>query len=263
MIVKGHESQSIDGSELIVEFVGDERVLAPGQELTFGRAGDLAIDDNRYLHRLLGRFSWSAGVWWLSNLGSSIPLTVSDSAGPSFSKVAPGTSVPLSFESSLVTFEAGGCNYELAVELAGAGLSSDGLDTDPVDATDVEGWSAEVTTTASSLPLSAEQRLLLVALAEAQLRDPSASLELPTNRHIAHELGWTITKYNRKLDGLCVKFAGGGVSGLHGSSDSLARDRRSRLVDHAVNAGVVTSDDLALLSEHIARARAEPSTHRP
>ncbi|MEP7114108.1 MAG: hypothetical protein ABI862_12650 [Ilumatobacteraceae bacterium] len=258
MIVKGNESRPIDGSELIVEFLGDERMLAPGEELTFGRTGDLAIDDNRYLHRLLGRFSWSTGVWWLSNLGSSIPLTVSDTAGPSFSKVAPGTSVPLSFESSLVTFEAGGCNYELVVEVAGGGL-----DTDPLDSTDVEGWSGEVTTTASSLPLSPEQRLLLVALAEAQLRDPSASLELPTNRQIAHDLGWTITKYNRKLDGLCVKFAGGGVSGLHGSSDSLARDRRSRLVDHAVNAGVVTFNDLGLLTEHIARARAEPTRHRP
>jgi hypothetical protein len=258
MIVKGNESRPIDGSELIVEFVGDERVLAPGDELTFGRAGDLAIDDNRYLHRLLGRFSWSAGVWWLTNLGSSIPLTVSDTAGPSFSKVAPGSSLPLSFESSLVAFEAGGCNYELAVDLAGGGL-----DTDPLDEAGVEGWSGEVTTTASSLPLSPEQRLLLVALAEAQLRDPSASLELPTNRQIAHVLGWTITKYNRKLDGLCVKFAAGGVSGLRGSSDSLARDRRSRLVDHAVNAGVVTADDLALLTEHIANTRAEQTRHQP
>jgi hypothetical protein len=258
MIVKGNESRPIDGSELIVEFVGDERVLAPGEELTFGRAGDLAIDDNRYLHRLLGRFSCSAGVWWLTNLGSSIPLTVSDTSGPSFSKVAPGTSLPLSFESSLVAFEAGGCNYELTVDLAGGGL-----DNESVDANDVGGMSGEATSTASSLPMSPEQRLLLVALAEAQLRDPSASLELPTNRQIAHDLGWTITKYNRKLDGLCVKFALGGVSGLRGSSDSLARDRRARLVDHAVNAGVVTTNDLVLLTEHIARTRAEPNRHRP
>ena len=97
--------------------------------------------------------------------------------------------------------------------------------------------------------MSPEQRLLLVALAEAQLRDPSAALDLPTNRQIAHRLGWKITKYNRKLDGLCVKFAAAGVSGLRGSSDALARDRRLRLVDHAVNAGVVTPDDLALLPD--------------
>ena len=44
--------------ELVVEFVGDERVLTPpDEELTFGRAADLVIDDNRYLHRVLGRFA--------------------------------------------------------------------------------------------------------------------------------------------------------------------------------------------------------------
>jgi hypothetical protein len=95
--------------------------------------------------------------------------------------------------------------------------------------------------------MSTEQRLLLVALAEAQLRDPAAVLDLPTNRQIAAGLGWTITKYNRKLDGLCVKFAAHGVSGLRGSTDALARDRRLRLVDHALHAGVVTPADLPLL----------------
>jgi hypothetical protein len=204
---------------------------------------DLPIDDNRYLHRLLGRFSWSGGVWWLTNLGSSIPLTVSDTTGPSFSRVAPGASLALSFESSVVAFEAGGCNYELTVDLADGGFG------DTVEGS--QQWSGEVTTTASSLPLSTEQQLLLVALAETHLRDPSAAGELPTNRQIAARLGWTITKYNRKLDGLCVKFAAAGVSGLRGSSDALARDRRVRLVDHAVHAGVVTADDLALLTEYV------------
>lgn len=232
-------------NELIIEFAGDERVLEPTDELTFGRSGDLEIDDNRYLHRLLGRFSCSNGVWWLANLGSSIPLTVSDTAGPSFSRVAPGTSLALSFESCHVVFEAGGRNYELAVDLVDGSHGSD-----PFDGDDPADWSDEVTTTASSLPMSTEQRLLLVALAEAQLRDPAAAAELATNRQISSRLGWTITKYNRKLDGLCTKFANAGVSGLRGSIDALARDRRLRLVDHAVNAGVVTADDLVLLDAH-------------
>jgi hypothetical protein len=228
--------------ELIVDFAGEERVLQPGDELTFGRAGDLVIDENRYLHRVLGRFSWSRGMWWLTNLGSSIPLTVSDVAGPSFSRIAPGSSFAISFESCVVLFEAGGCNYELVLDLADGGP-----DTTVFEADEVPDWSDEVTTTASSLPLSREQRLLLIALAEAQLRDPAAGSELPTNRQISSRLGWTITKYNRKLDGLCTKFAAAGVSGLRGTSDALARDRRLRLVDHAINAGVVTADDLVLL----------------
>ena len=227
--------------DLVIEYVDEARTLNPGDELTFGRAADLVIDTNRYLHRRLGRFSWHGGVWRLANLGSSIPLTVSDNRGPSFTKVAPGTTVALSFASATIAFDAGGCNYELLVEI---GDGDD--DVDPALA-ESEEWPGEVTTTAASLPLSEEQKLLLVALAAPQLRDPAAVLELPTNRQIAHQLGWTITKYNRKLDGLCVKFAAAGVSGLRGSIDALARDRRVRLVEHALHAGVVTADDLPLL----------------
>lgn len=227
-------------TDLIVSFIDEEHVVEVGAELTFGRSGQLAIDDNKYLHRILGRFSFDNGVWWLSNVGGSIPMTVSDSHGPSFAKLAPGSRIALTFESSRIAFEAGGCAYEVLADLAdGPPTAAFGMDR--------AGVSGEVTTTASSLPMSTEQRLLLVALAEAQLRDPSAALELPTNRQVAHRLGWTITKYNRKLDGLCVKFAAAGVSGLVGSVDSLARDRRVRLVDHAIHAGVVTPADLAAL----------------
>ena len=67
-----------------------------------------------------------------------------------------------------------------------------------------------MTTTASSLPLTDEQRLLLVALAEPRLRDVPGSEQMPTNRQIAHMFGWTITKFNRKLDGLCIKYAAAG-----------------------------------------------------
>ena len=74
-----------------------------------------------------------------------------------------------------------------------------------------------------------------------------SSNELPTNRQIAARLGWTITKYNRKLDWLCQKYASAGVSGLRGSSDLLARDRRVRLVEHALDTGVVTAADLSRL----------------
>jgi hypothetical protein len=227
--------------ELIVEFVGEEQVLAPGQELTFGRAGDLEIDDNRYLHRVVGRFHHVNGMWWLLNEGSSIALRLADTNGPSYSKVAPGARVPLAFESARLTFEAGGRNYELGVELVVEHEIPDVDDETPLE-------SAEVTTTAAALPLNEEQRLLLVALAAPMLREPGATHELPTNRQVATQLGWTITKFNRKLDGLCKKYASAGVSGLRGSTDLLARDRRVRLVEHVVTAGVITEADLDLLA---------------
>lgn len=229
-------------AQLIVEFAGEERALDPGDELTFGRSADLVIDENRYLHRVLGRFTYGRGTWWLTNLGSAIPLTVSDVAGPSFARVAPGSTIAVSFDSATITFEAGGSNYELHVDVLGPVAGTD------VEDVDLEGISDEITTTASSLPLTDEQRLLLVALAEAQLLDPSSTIDLPTNRQVASRLGWTVTKYNRKLDGLCRKFSAAGVAGLHGSTDALARDRRVRLVDHAMHAGVVTAADLHLLA---------------
>lgn len=235
--------------DLVVEFAGDERVLTPGDELTFGRSADLVIDDNRYLHRLMGRFSWSSGMWWLANTGSSIALRLTDADGPSYTKVAPGSSVPLTFETASITFEAGGSPYELRTELLiETPLFAIEATTDvPEGGGAGDGVDLEATTTAGALPLNDEQRLLLVALAEPWLRG-EGPLELATNRQIAARLGWTITKYNRKLDWLCQKYAAAGVSGLRGSSDLLARDRRLRLAEHALDAGIVTTADLALLA---------------
>jgi hypothetical protein len=242
-----HNGSRERGHDLVVEFVDVERVISPGDELTFGRSADIVVDDNRYLHRLIGRFTWSNGMWWLVNTGSSIALRLDDANGPSYTRVAPGSTVPLSFETATLSFEAGGRPYELRTEL---------LIDSPLLAVDVTGTDSdeeagvtdlEATTTAGSLPLNDEQRLLLVALCEPWLRD-AASNELPTNRQLASRLGWTITKFNRKLDWLCQKYAAAGVTGLRGSSDLLARDRRLRLVEHALDAGVVTPADLALLA---------------
>ena len=242
--IDGADGAPAGGSpDLVVEFVGEERVLSPGDELTFGRSADLVIDDNRYLHRVLGRFAWTNGMWWLSNVGSAIPLAMADVDSPSFVRVAPGATVPIPFGSATLGFEAGGRTYELRVEVLSE-LTGFGLDPSAVEA---ETDGAELTTTASSLPLTDEQRLLLVALAEPRLRDMPGSEQMPTNRQIAHMFGWTITKFNRKLDGLCVKYAAAGIGGLRGSSDLLARDRRVRLTDHVVHAGIISAADLPLL----------------
>src|SRR5918999_509016 len=131
-------------SNLYVDFIGEVAKVEPGGELTFGRQADLHIDDNRHLHRVLGRF-WSRGdAWWLTNEGRSITIQLGD------------------------------------------------------------------------IMLTDEQRLLLLALAEGTLRDPHNNDELPTNRAVARRLGWSITKFNRKLDNLCNRFTKLGVGGLRG-----------------------------------------------
>ena len=96
--------------------------------------------------------------------------------------------------------------------------------------------------------LNDEQRLLVVALAESRLRDSSADpADLPANASIAHRLGWSAKKLDRKLDYLCARLSSEGVRGLRGEKGFEAVDRRARLVDHAISSGMVTTNDLGSL----------------
>lgn len=226
--------------ELRVEFAGEEYSASPGARLSFGRSADIVIDDNRFLHRVLGEFSFDTGLWWLSNVGSTIAITIADDASPSLSRLAPGASMPVAFEASSIRFEAGGTSYEVTVDVVGPiGRGADG--DDDLESAEGDGDLAEMTTTTASLPLTDDQFALLTALAAPLLRGDEA---LPTNRQLASGLDWTVTKWNRKLDGLCTKFSRAGVTGLHGSSDRLAKDRRARLAEHVVDAGIVRAEHL-------------------
>jgi hypothetical protein len=228
---------------LHVEFCGEISSVRPGEELTFGRAADLFIDDNPHLHRVLGRFwSWG-GIWWLTNEGRSMTITVADTNSRSSAVLAPGSEIALSFVTATLRFRAGITDYELTVHVPQRDPGEDSPSAD--DADDPDTFTETIGL--GDLPLTDEQRLLLLALAESTLRDPHSAGELPTNRAVAHRLGWSITKFNRKLDNLCNRFATLGVGGLRGSIDQLATDRRRRLVEHAVESGLVTVDELALL----------------
>jgi hypothetical protein len=228
--------------KLYVEFIGEVTPVEPGAELTFGRLGDVHIDDNRHLHRVLGRF-WSRGdAWWLTNEGRSITIQIADADSRSSVHLAPGSETALSFPNSILRFRAGITDYEVIVRVPDRGASdADDEDDDPLDADDDE---AGETIALGDIMLTDEQRLLLLALAEGTLRDPHNSDELPTNRAVARRLGWSITKFNRKLDNLCNRFTKLGVGGLRGSIDQLATDRRRRLVEHAIESGTISRQQL-------------------
>lgn len=103
-------------------------------------------------------------------------------------------------------------------------------------------------TTLRGVLLNQEQRLLLVALAESRLRsDGLRPSTLPASKEAAGRLGWTVTKFNRKLDHLCQVLTKSGVRGLHGGPGELASQRRARLVQHAIASGMVTAEHLSLL----------------
>ena len=229
-------------ANLYVDFIGEVTSVAPGEELTFGRQADLHIDDNRHLHRVLGRF-WSRGdAWWLTNEGRAITIQIADADSRSAVQLAPGSEIALSFPNSILRFRAGVTDYEVVVRVPDRGASdADDDEDDPLDADDDE---AGETIALGDIMLTDEQRLLLLALAEGTLRDPHSSDELPTNRAVARRLGWSITKFNRKLDNLCNRFTKLGVGGLRGSIDQLATDRRRRLVDHAIESGLIARAQL-------------------
>ena len=174
---------------------------------------------------------------WLANVGSTLSATVADEAGLMQAWLKPGARVPLVFPRTIVWFTAGPTTYELDVL----------IDEPPFHA--VHSLPSEVgATTIGRMTFTPDQKLLIIALAEHILRrgDRGAGT-IPSSAEAAARLGWTITRFNRKLDNVCQKVARGGVRGLHGSADRLAANRKARLVEYAVAAQLVSVDDLALL----------------
>lgn len=224
--------------ELRVEFCGEEYSATNDQTLTIGRSADIVIDENKFLHRVLAEFRHANGLWWIDNVGSSIGLALNDDTSTSSARIAPGTSMPIAYDSATLRFDAGGTSYELALDVIGPDLPDD--EDEQSVRPDRTGNPDERTATTSNIPLTDDQFTLLVALATPIIED----VPMPTNRLIAASLDWTVTKFNRKLDGLCAKYSKAGVAGLHGSSDRLAKDRRTRLAEHVVEAGIVTKDDV-------------------
>ncbi len=225
-----------------VDFCGEVHELLPGAVFSIGRDADLSIDDNQFLHRRFLVLAEQNGLWLLSNVGSQLTATVSDSTGHLEAFLAPGAALPLVFDVANISFTAGPTTYSLVV-----------TNTEPSFATasnQVIGESGD--TTIGRTQLTPDQRLLIIALAEPRLRgDGRAAVTLLTSAEAAQRLNWTITKFNRKLDNVCQKLQRLGVRGLHGGPEKLASNRRSRLVEYAVATRLVSRADLPLL-EHAA-----------
>lgn len=239
------QSPTMNGGTLTVDFLGEVHTLHPTESATFGRAADIVIDTNPALHRVVGQFFSAEGSWWLTNLGRAAALDVVDRDSASSLRIAPGATARLSFPRATVSFGAGAASYSLEVQLDA--VAPELPTTAPID--------GDETVQPSTLPFTPEQTLLVVTLAEPWLRS-GVPADLPTNREVASKLGWSMTKFNRKLDAVCRKLADGGVTGLVGSSDRLARDRRQRLVEHSIYAGLISSDDLAVLDSHLDGSKA-------
>ena len=229
-------------NELHIFFIDELTVGQPESMVTFGRSGDIEIDEaNQYMHRIVGTFFEQDSVWWLANKSRHGQLTLVGSTGR-VTRLPPDAVAALSEPAGLVRFEAGPTSYELGWTRPG----QDALMPPTIEMAD--GVDADQTTQFGVVALNDEQRLLVVALAESRLRDSSADpADLPANASVAHRLGWSAKKLDRKLDYLCARLSSEGVRGLRGEKGFEAVDRRARLVDHAISSGMVTTNDLGSL----------------
>lgn len=224
-------------SEVSIQFGDVVHELNDGDTVTIGRAADLVVDDNPYLHRRLLQVSAESGVWWVANVGQNIPVSVATEQGEFQALLGPGARLPIVFPRLRLMFTAGPHSYEVVIVCQGSLLSP----ADPSDA--VAGDATRV-----PLALTESQKLLVVALAEPVLRKPGGGLTaVPTSAAAAQRLGWPVTTFNRKLDAVCEKLDRGGVEGLRGGAGNLASLRKARLVEYAVLARLVSAEDLALL----------------
>ena len=224
---------------IVVEFCGEQFPVVRGESVTVGREGDVMIDDNPFLHRFFLAISHTDdGLCLLSNVGSRLHATASDSGGRMEAYVSPGVTVPLVFPTTRVAFAAGSTSYELLVQNSASVLFGPGVIAPQSNGKETLG----------PADLTPDQHLLLVALAENRLRgEPGQRQVVPPSAEVAKRLNWPITKFNRKLDNVCMKLSRLGVRGLHGQPGEPASDRRARLVEYALGTGLVSSFHLASL----------------
>ncbi len=223
--------------ELSIDYCGEWFEPVPDEVFVIGREGDLAIDDNPYLHRRFLEVARYDGIWWLSNVGSMISATIADGSGGMQAWLAPGARIPLVFGLTTVVFTAGPTTYEFSVHQNSPAFRHQAKDQE-----------ADGETTIGPVVFTDSQKAIIVALAEPMLRREGTGFSaIPSSAEAARRLGWALTRFNRKLDNVCDKLDRVGVAGLRGGGGKLAMNRRARLVEHAVTSHLVTAADLPLL----------------
>jgi hypothetical protein len=220
-----------------VEFCGEWFTVDSEEPFDIGRDGTLELDDNPFLHRQFLRIVYSDGLWWLLNLGSRLSATITDGSGGIQAWLGPGAKLPIVFGFTVVIFTAGPTTYELTVH-----------STAPAFRETATPRAISGSTTIGSITFTPSQRLLIIALAEPLLsREGSGRSDIPSSAKAAERLGWSLSRFNRKLDNVCDKLDRVGVQGVRGGVGALATNRRARLVEYAVSSHLVTRVDLPLL----------------
>jgi hypothetical protein len=158
-------------------------------------------------------------------------VVAADIDGLSYARLAPGVTIPVPFANTALTFSAGSANYRIVTCTAAPGVvDHDLLEEEPT---------VERTESPALLRFNSEQMELLAALAAPRIGGPITTADLPGSSELAHHLGWSTSKLNRKLDRLCSKLHGAGLQGVSGPSGENASERRLILANFAVESGLI------------------------
>lgn len=229
---------------LRLEYCGEWWTVEEGSRFTIGRAADLSVDENPYLHRTFLEIRHENDLWLVANIGKQLSATIGDEQGHFVAHIAPGGVLPLVFDKTYLRFGAGPTTYEIQLRLPDPPFEP-AVDPDQDlydDEDDGTGLAAETRTPARLTP---DQRVVVLALAEhAMQRTGSGPSPLPTSADAARRVGWPERKFNKKLDQVCRKLSKAGVRGLHGGPGDIAANRRAALVEYCLASRVVTVDDL-------------------
>ena len=224
-------------SSLWVAFIDEGHDLEPGSELSFGRNADIVIDDaNQFMHRIVGSFVWHRDSWWVRNSSRHAEIELLAETGKRVT--IPAGSSELLDGPGVIRFDAGASSYELEYALdTEISLPTVELPRDEDD--------SYLTRDFGRIPLNEEQRAMLTELCRIRLTDPSATAaDIPPNAEIANRLGWSLRKFDRKLDYICRRLAEEGVRGVRGVKGVEATDRRAVLVEHMITSGQITVADI-------------------
>lgn len=197
-------------SGLTVEFAGE--VHEVDASLTFGRASDLCIDENQYMHRCVGEFVRDGNLWWLRNRGSRIPITLISGGGKRV-QLPPGATQALSDGGGVVRFQAGQANYELNYWGVANGPQH------VVEAASGEGEGGDQTLR-FSIDLTPREVDYLVSLCAPRLQSTTTTAP-PTYAEVAATWGVSVKTLDNTLQQLRRKIRDAGLTGAD-SSEALA-----------------------------------------
>jgi hypothetical protein len=238
------EGEPAKPHELTVVFGDSAKTIRDGGDTSFGRGAGATIQvgvGDLHVHRVCGVFRWGTGHWELHNLGAVTTLEVQIEGGLG-AKVQVGSHpliLPSNSRGTVRILTPG--PYELTFA-----VTSDPVRVTPFE--DYEGVDDTMTLNGGAgLGLTEPEHLMLVALCELRLRDPSLSpLAIPSTRHICARLGITAKRAEDLVDALVIKLAPY-VDGLIGSNAGRAVSRRHQIAAFAYEIRCVSTNDLRLL----------------